>query len=204
MKLLVAFIFMLLPFTTFAADEPEAVYAKFHRAVMSGNIEEMIKYGPTSRRAELLSMSEASRDAALKMAQYMMPRAFTLQRKTVQPNGRSTLIVSGPWTSEGLKLETVYGVIRMITEDGEWKVDESSWTNQRPDNLATPQPAAPPAAAAKAPSSAAVPVKGAAAAAGAPVVGSMNSTTPGRTLGAAKPDCVYKPVMTARDMENCK
>ena len=30
-----------------AADEPEAVYAKFHRAVMSGSIEEMIKYGPT-------------------------------------------------------------------------------------------------------------------------------------------------------------
>ena len=155
-------------------------------------------------------MSDASRDAALKMAQYMMPRAFTLQRKTVQPNGRATLVVSGPWTGEGQSLETMYGVVRMITEDGEWKVDESSWSNQRPANLAAPQPAAPPAAAAKAPSSAAAPVRGAAAATGAaattgaPVVGSMNSAAPARTLGAAKPDCVYKPVMTAQDMENCK
>jgi hypothetical protein len=36
-----------------------------------------------------------------------------------------------------------------------------------------------------------------------PVVGSMDAA-PEKKLGAAKEPCVYKPVMTAQDMENCK
>jgi hypothetical protein len=183
------------------AEEPEAVYAKFHRAVMAGDLDEMLKYGPAPRRAEMQSMSEASKEAALKMAQFMMPRAFTLQRKTVQANGRATLIVSGPWAGEGQKLETMYGIVRMVTENNEWKVDESNWSNERPPNLAATDKAAPkPPVAAKG----AAAVKAAAAGSGAPVVGSTSSATPGRTLGAAKPPCVYKPVMTAVDIENCK
>jgi hypothetical protein len=37
----------------------------------------------------------------------------------------------------------------------------------------------------------------------APVVGSMDAA-PEKKLGAAKEPCVYKPVMTAEDMENCR
>jgi hypothetical protein len=186
-----------------ATDEPEAVYAKYHRAVMAGDLEEMVKYVPTPTRAEIYAMSASSKEATLKMAQYMMPRAFTLQRKTVQPNGHATLIVSGPWTGDGRKMQTMYGIVRMITENGEMKVDESSWTSEKPANLATPQPAAPqpaapPAAADKAAPKAAVSTKG------APVVGTMSSSSPGRVLGKAKPPCVYKPVMTTEDIENCK
>ncbi|MSQ62292.1 MAG: hypothetical protein EXR33_00385 [Betaproteobacteria bacterium] len=192
------------------AEEPEAVYAKFHRAVIAGNLDEMLKYGPAPRRAEMHSMSDASREAALKMAQFMMPRAFTLQRKTVQANGRATLIVSGPWAGEGQKLETMYGIVRMVTENNEWKIDGSNWSNEKPPNLAAPNRAAPPSAADKAAPKTSVAAKGAAAVkdaaagSGAPVVGSTSSATPGRTLGAAKPPCVYKPVMTAVDIENCK
>ena len=36
-----------------------------------------------------------------------------------------------------------------------------------------------------------------------PVIGSMDAA-PEKKLGAAKEPCVYKPVMTAQDMENCK
>jgi len=188
---------VLLPLAAFAAEEPEAVYAKFHRAVMAGDLDEMLKYGPAPRRAEMQGMSASSKDAALKMAQFMMPRAFTLQRKTVQANGRgATLIVSGPWAGGGQRLETMYGIVRMVTENDEWKVDESNWSNEKPANLAAPKP---PVAA-----KGAAAVKDAAAGSGAPVVGSTPSATPGRTLGAAKPPCVYKPVMTAVDIENCK
>jgi len=183
------------------AEEPEAVYAKFHRAVMAGDLDEMLKYGPAPRRAEMHSMSGASREAALKMAQFMMPRAFTLQRKTVQANGRATLIVSGPWAGGGQKLETMYGIVRMVTENNEWKVDESNWSNEKPPNLAATDKAAPKTSVA---AKGAAAVKDAAAGSGAPVVGSTSSATPGRTLGAAKPPCVYKPVMTAVDIENCK
>ena len=200
MKLLVACILLLSPFTAVAGDEPEAVYAKFHRAVMAGDLAEMLKYGPAARRAEIQGMSASSKEAALKLAQFMMPRAFTLQRKSVQANGRgATLIVSGPWQGAGQQLETMYGTVRMLQENGEWKVEETSWSNERPAILATTKPAAAPAAAADRPAP-----KSAAARTGAPVVGSMESGLPSRRLGESRPPCVYKPVMTAQDVENCR
>jgi hypothetical protein len=36
-----------------------------------------------------------------------------------------------------------------------------------------------------------------------PVVGSLDAA-PERKLGAAKPPCVYKPVMTNEDIDNCR
>jgi hypothetical protein len=185
----------LVPLAALGAEEPEAVYAKFHRAVASRNLEEMLRYGPQARRAELATMSAAQKDAALKMAASMMPRAFTLRSKLVNVGGISArLVVSG--TGENLlagKPETLYGEITMVMESGEWKVDESSWSNEPPGNLAPQRPAAAPSAGKAAP-------KAAGKALGAPVAGST-SATPLRT---AKPPCVYKPVMTAEDVENCR
>ena len=196
MKPRLAIAFLLLPFAglaALAADEPEAVYAKYHRATMAGELEEMLRHGPAARRAEIQGMSESGRNAELKMAQFMMPRAFTMERKVMSPNGRAaTLIVSGPGDSGGGKLETIYGSVRMLLESGAWKVDKASWSSDRPAILATPKPAAAPPPAAKMSTG------------GAPVVGSMSSQVTGGKLGAAKPECVYKPVMTAQDMANCK
>jgi hypothetical protein len=143
-------------------------------------------------------LSAAHKEAALKMVRSMMPRAFTLERKAMNPKGQATLIVSGPWDVGQQKLGTIYGIVTMLMENGEWRVDESSWSNDKPPMLSTPKPAAAPPVADKAAS------KAAAATKGAPVVGSMSSGLPGRKLGAAKAECVYKPVMTAEDMENCK
>jgi hypothetical protein len=182
-----------------AADEPEAVYAKFHRAAISRNLEELLRYGPDARRAELGSMSDAQKEAVLKMAASMMPRAFTVRSKQVAPNGRSArLVVSG--TGENLiggRPETLFGEISMVMERGQWKVDESSWSNQAPANV----PAAPSAKPGAAPAAAKAPAKAAARPQSAPV---SQSPAPARTLGAAKPPCVYKAVMTAEDVENCK
>ena len=181
-----------------AADEPEAVYAKYHRATMAGELEEMLRHGPAARRAEIQGMSESSRNAALKMAQFMMPRAFTMERKVVNPNGRAAeLIVSGPGEGGNSgKMETTYGTVRMLLEGGVWKVDDVSWNAEKPAILAAPKSAPAPAAG----KAAAVSTRG------APVVGSMSSqlTGGGGKLAPAKPECVYKPVMTAKDIENCK
>jgi hypothetical protein len=78
----------------------------------------------------------------------------------------------------------------MVMERGEWKVDESSWSNEAP-------PAATPAAA----------PAGARAGASKPAAKAQSApipVAPARKLGPAKPPCVYKPVMTAEDMENCR
>ncbi len=172
-----------------AADEPEAVYARYHRAAMAGDLDEALKYSPAQRRAEMQGASAATRDAALKLVQYMMPRAFKLENKTVGARGRATLVVSGPWESDGSEMRTVYGTVRMVNENGEWKVAEASWSDEKP--------ALPPAQPAAAPSQA---EKNATSAKGAQAVGSA----PARKLGEAKPECVYKPVMSAEDMERCR
>lgn len=183
--LLLAALLALLPGAAAAADEPEIVYAKYHRAVMSNDIDEMQKWVIARRSAELQSASASTRTAALTLAQYMVPRAYAVQRKIVTPNGRATLIVSGPWDGGQQKLDTVYGTVKMQWENAEWKVDETSWSDQKPAALLTPKPAP-------------------AAGKGAPAAGAMTSVPSGRKLGDAKPECVYKPVMTAEDMERCR
>jgi len=176
-----------------SADEPEVVYGKFHRAAMAGDLVEMFKHGPAARRAELQGMSAARKDATLKLTQFNMPRAFKLEQRTLHSGGRATLVVSGTGNMGPRGLETMYGIVTLLQERGEWKVDEANWSNDRPAVLGAAKPAAAEKAAPKA----------AASARGAPLVGT-STATPGRTLGEAKPACVYKPVMTAADMEACK
>ena len=193
---LAAALFLVLGVAAHAADAPEAVYARYHRAAMAGDLDEMLKYWPAARRAELQGASGASREAALKMAQLMVPRAFKLERKSLGRDGRSALlIVSGPWEGGRGRLDTTYGTVRLVMEAGEWKVADAAWSTDKPDELSSP-PRAAPAAAAKAPAQG--------AAAGASTVLGTTSSEPERKLGKAKEPCVYKPVMTAEDMERCR
>ena len=196
MGLTAAVAFLLLGFAPLApaADEPEAVYAKFHRAAMAGDLEEMFRYGLERRRVDVKGMPASSKEAALKLARSMVPAGYTLQRKTVQDNGRATLVVTGGWAAEGQPPQTVYATVRLLLENGEWKLDEARWSAEKP---AVTKPA--PDAADKAWRS-----KPVTEGKGAPVVGSMAAQPGSRKLGPAKPECVYKPVMTAQDMENCK
>ena len=200
MKFSVAAIVLVLAFAALparAADEPEAVYARFHRAAASGNLEEMLRHAPDAQRAELAGMSQAQKDAAVKMVAAMLPRAFLLRNKSVTPDGKAArLLVEGPGQIViGDKPEMLYGTIRLVMERGEWKVAETSWNNSPPAAIqAAPAPRAPAPAAAQ---------KSGAPARTVPVVGSLNAA-PERKLGTAKPPCVFKPVMTAEDMENCR
>jgi hypothetical protein len=188
---------LLVPCLAPAAEEPEAVYAKFHRAVAARNLEEMLRYGPQARRDELATMSAAQKDAMLKMVSSMMPRAFTVRSKVVNPGGRTArLVLSGVGENPVGGRQTLYGEIAMVMEGGEWKVDESSWSNEQPANAAPVAGTAPARAGAASAKAAAKPP-------GAPVA-KPAAVTPPRTLGVAKPPCVYKAVMTAEDVENCK
>jgi hypothetical protein len=84
----------------------------------------------------------------------------------------------------------------MVMESGEWKVDELAWSNEKPSAAETgPTIAAPPAAAAKPVTASKASPKAVAPAAAPP---------PARKLGEAKPECVYKPVMTNEDIERCR
>ena len=185
-------IFFILSFAAFAADGPEVAYGKFHRAIAAADLEEAMKYAPAARRAELASMSAAQKEAQLKMLSMLMPRAFTLLAKNVAPNGRTAqLVLTGPGQPilSGARPETMYGQVKMVNEGGEWKVDETSWSNDKP-ALAAPVKQSAPA-----------PAEKPAAATAATVVA---PGPPVRKLGAAKQECVYKPVMTNEDLGRCR
>ena len=195
MRPFIAAILFLAALPAFAADEPEAVYAKYHRAAASGDLNEMMRYVPEAQRMEMVRMSAAERDAAAKMAIASAPRAFVLRNKTLAPDGRTArLVVMGDSTSAGRDTtETLYGSIRLVMEGTEWKVADEAWSNAPPASLqAAPAQRAVPASAAQKVSA---PAKGA---------GGLVGSTPDRTLGRAKEPCVFKPVMTAEDLERCR
>jgi hypothetical protein len=207
MKMLVAIALCLLPLAAPAADEPEGVFAKYHRAAMASDLNGLLEYSVAGQRADMKAMSPANREMALAMVKAMMPRLFAVERKTLESDNRATLIVSGPWDGGPNGRVQVYGTVRLLMENAEWKVIGAGWSTEKPEALTTkaaPAPQADGRAIDKAPDKSGKPAPVFAAKGGAPVVGSMESGSVGRKLGAAKPECVYKPVMTAQDMENCK
>lgn len=185
-----------------AAEEPDAVYFKYHRAAVSRDLDEMLRYASAAQRNELSEVSAAQKDAMMKMLAASMPRVFVLKGKTLAPDGKSArLLVSGPGGSVlDAKTETLYGTVSMVNERGQWKVAASNWSNNPPAAGLAPAAAAKSAAPAK---TAAPAAKTAPARSGGALVGST-SAPPERKLGMAKEPCVYKPVMTAEDIENCK
>ena len=189
------------------AEEPEGVFAKYHRAAIAGDMNGILEHSLARQRADMKSVAPEHRDMALTMVKAMMPRFFAVERKTLEPDKRATLIVSGPWDGGPSGRVQVYGTVRMLMEDEVWKVIGASWTTEKPEALSARPAAAPapaPQAAGAVPDKSGKPAPVFAGKGGAPVVGSMESGSVGRKLGTAKPECVYKPVMTAQDMENCK
>jgi len=186
-----------------AQEPPEAVYAKFHRALAAGNLDEMLKYAPAARRAELAGMPAAQKQATVEFMARLAPKNHAITGKQVSPDGnRATLRATGTGTALlNSKPETQYGTIAMVKEGGEWKVDQTSWDNnpkaQAAPPVAAPVPAASPAAASPAAS-------GTAARAATPTTPAPRSAESKRRAETRNPDCVIKPVMTDEDRAKCR
>jgi hypothetical protein len=193
---------LLLPLPALAADEPEAVFARYHRALVAGNLDEVLLNAAEQLRTEIKGLSPEQRHAVVKMLASQAPSGYTLRGRKIEPgNEAARLLVSGDRQLDAVRgTETLYGNIRMLRQRGEWRVAAAEWSIHQPVGFAPAPAAAPPAAAAapKAAEKIAPPPKGS-----PPVVGSMDSA-PLRKLGTAKEPCVYKPVMTAEDMEKCR
>ena len=188
-----AVLLALLPPAAAAQEDPEAVYAKFHRALQAGDLAMMTRYGSAAGGKEMAAMPPEQSKAMLEMMKKLVPQNYSITGKVVSPDGNTaTLHASGKAASMfGGGQETQYAAIRLLKQGGQWKVDESSWSNKPPPGGGTAAPAgapAPPPKAAMAP----------AARSAAP------KPQPERPLGAAKAPCVYKPVMTNQDIENCR
>jgi len=173
-KIAVALCF-LLPCAARAQDDPEAVYAKVHRAMLEENLDDMIKYGTPGGASDLAKQPAPVRKEALEMLKKVMPQHYKITSKQLSPDGNS-LTMRGTGTGAigfGGGSGAQDGVIRMVKQGGEWKVDDVQWHGRK-------------AEAAKA----------AATASPAP--------EPERKMGAVKEPCVYKPVMTDEEIARCR
>ena len=106
------------------AQEPEAVYAKFHRAVVAGDFNEMVKHGSAKQVAETKAMPAAARPAALELVRRLMPNTYSVAGKRFETGERMTLRLVSQ-TAGGIAT----GMALMLMERGEWKVDEVNWNS---------------------------------------------------------------------------
>lgn len=176
-----------------AWEEPEAAYAKYQRAALTGDEQQMMRFWTSARRAQVAALPEARRQYELASAGAAVPLAYTLQAKSVSRDGQSARLVlaaAGDAFAEA-KPEPMYGSVRMVLEGGAWKVAEARWSKSPPAGLAQPR-----AAGAQAP--AAVPVRDMTRPAGRPVQANPPVLRPGT------PGCVYKAVMTDEEISRCR
>ena len=115
-------------------EPPEAVYAKYHRALLAGSADEAARYVPEAQKKELAALSAEDKLAAMRRLSQVVPRSYLLKSKAVEVKDfRVRLVVSGPGQLRPqAKPEILWGAIRMDVENGAWKVAEARWSTTPP------------------------------------------------------------------------
>jgi hypothetical protein len=185
-KIFVAVLVLLVAVPAAAADDPETVYGKLHRATLAGSVEEVLSYASAGRRKEMASL--AGKEDVVRMMALSLPKAYSVTKNDTSADGRKAhLELRGVHDSGGPSR----GNAEFVKEKGAWKVDEWSWSvlAQAPmKDAAQPEPAKAPATGpATAEPVSTVPV---------------DAPTLRRTSAEAAP-CVIKPVMSDDDLRRC-
>jgi hypothetical protein len=185
-KIFGALIALLVAVPAAAADDPETVYGKLHRATLAGSVEEVLSYATAGRRKEMASL--AGKEDVVRMMALSLPKAYSVTKNDTSADGRKAhLELRGVHDSGGPSR----GNAEFVKEKGAWKVDEWSWSvlAQAPmKDAAQPEPAKAPAS----PPGTIEPVT--TAPVDAPMlVRSTPETAP----------CVIKPVMSDDDLRRC-
>lgn len=126
-----------------AQEDPEAVYARLHSAMLAGKADEVAGYSAAATKAELAAKPPAERDALIRSMAQAAPKTYTVTDKSIAPDGKSaTLRATG--VSEFQTRAEVYLTASFRKEGEAWKVASWAWSNQKPPTVA--KPSAPPAA----------------------------------------------------------
>ena len=185
-KIFGALIALLVAVPAAAADDPETVYGKLHRATLAGSVEEVLSYATAGRRKEMASL--AGKEDVVRMMALSLPKAYSVTKNDTSADGRKAhLELRGVHDSGGPSR----GNAEFVKEKGAWKVDEWSWSvlAQAPmKDAAQREPAkAPATGTATAEPVSTVPV---------------DAPTLRKTSAEAAP-CVIKPVMSDDDLRRC-
>jgi hypothetical protein len=109
------------PCAAFAADDPETVYGKLHRATLAGSVEEVMSYATAGKRKEMASL--AGKEDMVRMMALTLPKAYSLTKKDVNA-AKAHLEFRGVHDAGGPSR----GNAEFVKEKGGWKVDEWSWS----------------------------------------------------------------------------
>lgn len=184
-KIFGALIALLVAVPAAAADDPETVYGKLHRATLAGSVEEVLSYATAGRRKEMASL--AGKEDVVRMMALSLPKAYSVTKNDTSADGRKAhLELRGVHDSGGPSR----GNAEFVREKGAWKVDEWSWS-------ALAQATAPkePAAPQKQPAMEKQPAT-------TEVTQPIDAPTLRKTSAEAAP-CVIKPVMSDDDLRRC-
>jgi hypothetical protein len=181
-----------------AQETPEAVYAKYHQALRAGNVDEVKKYAIAANAAKMRPIPAGERDAALALIRALLPQSYTVTGKEPGADGKSlTLRANGMGTNFfSEKPESTNGVITMLKEGNDWKVDKPEWTSADQRGVTPEQSGKPSATLRIVPQSAPRKPQAAAVASKQP--------EPAPVMRATRPPCVYKAVMSNEDIERCR
>jgi hypothetical protein len=166
-----------------AWEEPDAVYAKYHRAILAGNADEMIRLTPAARPAEVA----AHKETELRHQAAALPFAYALEQKLTSRDGqRARLFYSASGESFPVpRAGAQFGIVRMALEQGEWRVLDQSWAREKPAELAPPRPQVSDGGRAR-------------------DMTRPSRPTPPPVLRVARPDRAYKGAMSDEEIERCR
>jgi hypothetical protein len=204
-KFIGAVAMLLLPCAVAAAEDPETVYGKLHRATLAGNVEEVLTYASVGKRKEIASLP--GKEDLVRMLAMSLPQTYSVTSKDVGAR-KAHLDLRGVHDASG----PARGRAELIKEKGQWKVTDWAWDAmaaasepqlvrvqasqaattkaapaQEPMKGEAPQDQKAPAAAATPETAALVPVE-------APTL---------RRATADQMPCLIKPVMSDDDLRRC-
>jgi hypothetical protein len=104
-----------------AQEQPETVYAHFHRAGLAADYDAMRKYESAAKVSQMDPLPPAERKAILKALANLLPSSYAVVEKTVEEGAtRAVLRLRGTQPA-------VSGTITLVKEKGAWKVDDANW-----------------------------------------------------------------------------
>jgi len=114
------------------AEDPEAVYRRFHAAVIAGDLDGMRPYMRAARRAEMDATPAKDRAAIAQFLVALTPADITVTKTTLSADGQRAQLeahgIGKALIGEGT--DPMTGVITLVVEDGTWKIDTSNWKSE--------------------------------------------------------------------------
>lgn len=136
MRSFLAAALVLLASPAIAADEPEAVYMKFHRAGLEADAKAMRAHSSEAQQGRMRTDADAKEQA--QKLRSILPSSYAI---TGRAAGSARVVLNLHGTGGGLAGDSgaAAGKVTLIKEGEQWKVDRVEWL---PGGPPPPQPAA--------------------------------------------------------------